>query len=57
MKILTEYIGEHKQNAHNDGDRAQPLKRLLENSVPRHEEVHWLHHRYYMGEHESVQCH
>ena len=24
------YISEHKQNAHNDGNRAQPLKRLFE---------------------------
>ena len=24
------YISEHKQNADNDGNRAQPLKRLLE---------------------------
>ena len=24
------YISEHKQNAHNDGNRAQALKRLLE---------------------------
>ena len=24
------YISEYKQNAHNDGNRAQPLKRLLE---------------------------
>ena len=24
------YISEHKQNSHNDGNRAQPLKRLLE---------------------------
>ena len=23
------YISEHKQNAHNDGSRAQPLKRLF----------------------------
>ena len=37
------YISEHKQTAHNDGNRAQPLKRLL-------------HHRCYMGEHKTVQC-
>ena len=24
------YISEHKQNSHSDGNRAQPLKRLLE---------------------------
>ena len=24
------YISEHRQNAHNDGNRAQPLKRLFE---------------------------
>ena len=24
------YISEHTQNAHNDGNRVQPLKRLLE---------------------------
>ena len=24
------YISEHKQNAHNDGNRAQPLKQLFE---------------------------
>ena len=27
------YISEHKQNAHNDGNRAQPLKRLLETLI------------------------
>ena len=27
------------------------------NSVPRHKEVHWLHHRFHTGEHKSVQCH
>ena len=28
-----DYISEHKQNAHNDGNIAQPLKRLLETRV------------------------
>ena len=40
------------QNAHNDGNRA-----AFRNSAPRHKDVHWLHHRCYMGEHKSVQCH
>ena len=40
------YISEHNQNAQNDGNRAQPL--AFRNSVPRHKDVHWLHHRSYM---------
>ena len=28
--IYIYYISEHKQNAHNDGNRGQPLKRLFE---------------------------
>ena len=51
------YISEHKQNAHNDGNKAQPLKWLLKMAFPRHKEVHWLQHRCYMGEHKSVLCH
>ena len=27
------------------------------NSAPRHKGGHWIHHRCYMDEHESVQCH
>ena len=30
--------------------------RLLETAL-HHKEVHWLHHRCYMDEHKSVQCH
>ena len=41
---------EHKQNAHNDGNRTQPLKRLFE-TVSRHKYVHRLHHRCYIVEH------
>ena len=49
------HISEHKQNEHKDGNRAQPLKWLLKTlSVPRLKEVHWLHHRCYMGEHKSI---
>ena len=28
--VKTENISEHKPNAHNDGNRAQPLRRLFE---------------------------
>ena len=42
------YISEHKQNAHNDGNRAQPLKRHLE-TVPRHKEVHWVSKSHFKG--------
>ena len=33
------------------------LKTAFRNSVPRHKEVHWVHHRCYMAEHKGVQCH
>ena len=33
------------------------LKTTFKNSASRHEDVDWLHHRCYMGEHKSVQCH
>ena len=45
----------HKQNAHNDGNGAQPLKRIFE-TVPRHKGVHWLPKMLYSGT-QSVQCH
>ena len=46
------HISEHKQNAHNDGNIAQPLNSFQKkNSTPRHNDMHWLHHRCYMGEH------
>ena len=46
---------EHKENAHNNGNRALPLNSFT-NSAPHHKDVQWLHHRWYMGEHKSVQC-
>ena len=30
------------------------LYSAFRNSAPRHEDVHWLHHRCYMGEHRAV---
>ena len=50
------YASEHRQNARNDGNRDQPLKRLFE-TLHRHKEVHWLCHRCYIVEYKSVQCH
>ena len=30
---------------------------VFANTAPRHKDVHFLHHIYYMDEHKSVQCH
>ena len=30
---------------------------VFANSAPRHKDVHFLHHIYYMDEYKSVQCH
>ena len=43
-------ISEHKQNVHNDGNRAQPLKRLLETLFLDRKKCTWLHHRCYIVE-------
>ena len=33
------------------------LKTAFRNSAPRHKNRHWFHHRYYISELKSVQCH
>ena len=37
--------------------QSSAFKMAVKISVPRHKEVHWLHHRCFMGEHKSVLCH
>ena len=44
-------ISEHKQNAHNDVNRAQSLKRLFETLFLAIKKCTWLHHRCYVVEH------
>ena len=48
-------ILEHKQNAHNNGIRAQPLERLLETLFLAIKKCTGL--RCYIGKHKGVQCH